>query len=185
MGFVDMAKVPGENMPFWKTAVCALSAGGIAPVFGNPADLSLIRMQADSMLPAAQRQNYQHVFHAMSSVVKEEGAMGLAKGSVPTATRAMALNFGMLGFNTQAKQWLKDAGVTPGSATQVLCDCGLDSRRTMRASRRTRWSRSLLRTTSRSSGGPLACERLGVTRHLSPPGCGDTFLRGRFQRGAF
>lgn len=118
--FVDMAKVPGEAMPFWKTAVCSLSAGGIAAVVGNPADLSLIRMQADSMLPAAQRQNYRHVFHALSSIVQNEGAGGLMKGSVPTATRAMALNFGMLGFNTQAKQWLKDAGVTPGSATQVF-----------------------------------------------------------------
>jgi len=120
--FVDMAKSPEEKaMPFWKTAICSLGAGGIAAIFGNPADLSLIRMQADTMLPAAQRRNYRHVFHACSSIVKEEGAAGLMKGAAPTATRAMALNFGMLGFNTQAKQWLKDyAGATPGSTLQIF-----------------------------------------------------------------
>ena len=42
--FTAAAAVPGEKMPFWKTTVCALSAGGIAAVVGNPADLSLIRM---------------------------------------------------------------------------------------------------------------------------------------------
>merc|ERR1711871_213190 len=40
------------------------------------------------------------------------GVGGLFKGAVPTATRAMALNFGMLGFNTLAKDKLKDMGVT-------------------------------------------------------------------------
>merc|ERR1719446_1297944 len=41
------------------------------------------------------------------------------KGVIPTATRAMALNFGMLGFNAKAKEWLHDAGVTQGSTAQV------------------------------------------------------------------
>jgi len=118
--FTDMAKQPGQPMPFWKTTVCALSAGGIAAVVGNPADLSLIRMQADSMLPEAERRNYRHVFHALGSIALTEVPAGLLKGALPTATPAMALNFGMLGFNTLAKDKLKDLGCTPGGNVQVF-----------------------------------------------------------------
>jgi len=116
--FTDAAKSPGEKtMPFWKVSACALSAGGIAAVAGNPADLSLIRMQADSMLPEAERRGYKHVGHAFSSIAANEGVMGLFKGSGPTATRAMALNFGMLGFNTKAKDVLGGMGVSGSAQT--------------------------------------------------------------------
>merc|ERR1719157_306047 len=93
-----------DNVPgFAKKSVCALGAGGIAAVMGNPADLALIRMQADSMLPVEQRRNYRGVFHALGSIAGADGPMGLFKGAAATATRAMALNFGMLAFNAQAK----------------------------------------------------------------------------------
>jgi len=119
--FTDAAKSPGEkSMPFWKTTVCALTAGGLAAIIGNPADLSLIRMQADTMLPEAERRNYRGVGHAFSSIVRDEGMGGLFKGSVPTATRAMALNFGMLGFNSLAKDKLADLGVQKGGPAQVF-----------------------------------------------------------------
>merc|ERR1719287_88676 len=85
--FTAAAAVPGEKMPFWKTTVCALSAGGIAAVIGNPADLSLIRMQTDSMLPEAERRNYKGVGDAFGSIIRNEGAMGLFAGAGPTATR--------------------------------------------------------------------------------------------------
>jgi len=110
--FTEAAKTPGEKMPFWKTTVCALTAGGLAAVIGNPADLSLVRMQADTMLPEAERRNYRGVGHALTSTIRDEGMGGLFKGAVPTATRAMALNFGMLGFNSLAKDQLQAAGVT-------------------------------------------------------------------------
>jgi solute carrier family 25 oxoglutarate transporter 11 len=115
--FTDLAKEPGVKMPFYKTALCAVTAGGLAAVIGNPADLSLIRMQSDSMLPEAERRNYRGVIHAFSSIASQEGVGGLFKGAVPTATRAMALNFGMLGFNTLAKDALKDMGVTGATQT--------------------------------------------------------------------
>lgn len=107
------------NAPgFLKKSVCALGAGGIAAVMGNPADLALIRMQADSMLPQAERRNYRGVGHALTSIAKTEGAAGLFKGAAPTATRAMALNFGMLAFNAQGKEILQAAGAPAG--VQVL-----------------------------------------------------------------
>jgi len=116
--FTENAKSAGEKkLPTWKVAICAVSAGGIAAVIGNPADLSLIRMQADTMLPEAERRNYRNVGHALSSIVKTDGAMGLFKGAVPTATRAMALNFGMLAFNTIAKDKLTEMGVQGPACT--------------------------------------------------------------------
>jgi len=114
--FTDMSKdkaydsVPG----FAKKSFCALGAGGIAAVLGNPADLALIRMQSDSMLPAAERRNYSGVGHALSSIASQEGPLALFKGAMPTATRAMALNFGMLAFNAQAKEMLQGAGLPSG-----------------------------------------------------------------------
>jgi solute carrier family 25 oxoglutarate transporter 11 len=69
-------------------------------------------MQADGMLPEAERRGYNNVFAAFSSIVKNEGVGGLFAGAVPTATRAMALNLGMLGGNQVATEQLKAQGLT-------------------------------------------------------------------------
>ena len=68
---------------------------------GSPADLSLIRMQADTTLPAEQRRNYKGVGDALGRIIKEEGIAGLFTGAGPTVVRAMALNMGMLASNDQ------------------------------------------------------------------------------------
>merc|ERR1711972_691634 len=54
--------------------------------------------------------NYRGVGHALTSIAKNEGPAALYSGAVPTATRAMALNFGMLAFNAQGKEMLQAAG---------------------------------------------------------------------------
>eukprot|EP00392_Amoebophrya_sp_AT5.2_P002182 g2187.t1 len=121
--FTDMvAKSPGEkSFPMWKTATCALAAGGLAAILGNPADLSLIRMQTDSMLPKEKQAGYRHAGHAMSSIMKTEGFGGLFKGAAPTSVRAMALNLGMLGGNTAAKDFLsQNVGLDKSSTACVF-----------------------------------------------------------------
>merc|ERR1712039_801295 len=109
--FTASCKEPGKPLSFAANSVCALGAGGIAAVIGNPADLALIRMQADSMKPAAERAGYTNVFTTMSKIVAADGVGGLFAGCVPTASRAMALNFGMLAFNASGKDALKSMGV--------------------------------------------------------------------------
>jgi len=116
--FTAMVKTPGKSLSFAENAGCALSAGGLAALLGNPADLALIRMQADSMKPAAERAGYTNVFTTMGKIVAADGVGGLMAGAAPTATRAMALNFGMLAFNASAKDKLGQAGVT--GAPQVF-----------------------------------------------------------------
>lgn len=91
----------GGNLPLWMKASCGLAAGGLGALIGTPADLSLIRMQADNTLPVEQRRNYKHVGDAFVRILREEGFTGLFKGAAPTITRAMALNMGMLASNDQ------------------------------------------------------------------------------------
>lgn len=125
--FVDMAKSPEEkSLGVMKTAGCALAAGGLAAIVGNPADLSLIRMQTDSMLPKAEQAGYKHAGDAMMSIMRNEGFGGLFKGAAPTSVRAMALNLGMLAGNTQAKNFLsgtcgmdKNSGATVFGASAI------------------------------------------------------------------
>ena len=82
----------GDNLTTYQRVYCSLAAGAIGSFIGNPCDLSLVRMQADSTLPPAERRNYKHVFDAFGRIVKEEGVTSLWNGSTPTIARAMALN---------------------------------------------------------------------------------------------
>jgi len=108
----------GEPLPLYQKAETGLAAGGLGALVGSPADLSLIRMQADSTLPADQRRNYKGVGDALTRIVREEGAGGLFRGAGPTVVRAMALNMGMLASNDQAKEMLEAAGY--GGQTAVM-----------------------------------------------------------------
>jgi solute carrier family 25 oxoglutarate transporter 11 len=85
-----------------------MTAGFIGAVIGNPADLALVRMQADTMLPVAERRNYTNVGNAFSRIVKEEGVMALWRGSTPTVTRAVVLNLAMLAPYDEVKERLNN-----------------------------------------------------------------------------
>jgi len=102
----DALKKEGEKtIPLWKKGVAGLTAGGLGALVGNPADLALIRLQADATLPVEQRRNYTGVINALTRIVKEEGVLGLWKGAGPTVVRAMALNLGMLASFDQSKEY--------------------------------------------------------------------------------
>ncbi|TPX15470.1 uncharacterized protein E0L32_004450 [Thyridium curvatum] len=102
------AKAKGNTVGFGERALAGLSAGGLAAMIGNPADLALIRMQSDGLKPIAERKNYKSVIDALSSIAKSEGIGALWAGAAPTVVRAMALNFGQLAFFSEAKAQLKD-----------------------------------------------------------------------------
>src|SRR5204863_8401014 len=111
------AKEKGTQIGFAERAAAGLSAGGLAALVGNPADLALIRMQSDGLKPVAERKNYKSVIDALSSIAKNEGIIKLWAGSAPTVVRAMALNFGQLAFFSEAKQQLKDYNLSPQAKT--------------------------------------------------------------------
>ena len=109
--FINMAKAraeaKGQPIGFKERAAAGLSAGGLAAMIGNPADLALIRMQSDGLKPAAQRANYTSVIDALLRISRTEGIGALWAGALPTVARAMALNFGQLAFFSEAKTQLK------------------------------------------------------------------------------
>ncbi|RWR72637.1 mitochondrial dicarboxylate/tricarboxylate transporter DTC-like protein [Cinnamomum micranthum f. kanehirae] len=99
----------GKPLPLYQKALCGLTAGAIGASVGSPADLALIRMQADATLPLAQRRNYTNAFHALYRIVADEGVLALWKGAGPTVVRAMALNMGMLASYDQSVELFKDS----------------------------------------------------------------------------
>jgi solute carrier family 25 (mitochondrial oxoglutarate transporter), member 11 len=98
----------GTKVTFLERAAAGLSAGGLAAMVGNPADLALIRMQSDGLKPKDQRANYRSVFDALTRIAKGEGIGALWTGAYPTVIRAMALNFGQLTFFAESKTQLKE-----------------------------------------------------------------------------
>ena len=54
-----------QAIPLYQKAGAGLAAGGLGAMVGSPADLSLIRMQADSTRPAERRRNYKSVVDAL------------------------------------------------------------------------------------------------------------------------
>jgi solute carrier family 25 oxoglutarate transporter 11 len=111
------AKEKGNKIGFAERAGAGLTAGGLAAMIGNPADLALIRMQSDGLKPIAQRKNYKSVIDALSSIAKSEGVGALWAGAAPTVVRAMALNFGQLAFFSEAKQQLKNTSLSANAQT--------------------------------------------------------------------
>lgn len=109
----------GKPLPLYQKALCGLTAGAIGACFGSPADLALIRMQADATLPAAQRRHYTNAFHALYRIVGDEGVLALWKGAGPTVVRAMALNMGMLASYDQSVELFRDS-LGFGEATTIL-----------------------------------------------------------------
>lgn len=94
--WVKVNKNEGSNLSALQRAGCSLVAGSLGSFVGNPCDLALVRMQADTTLPEAERRNYKNVFDAFTRIVSEEGVTALWRGAIPTMTRACALNVSML-----------------------------------------------------------------------------------------
>jgi solute carrier family 25 (mitochondrial oxoglutarate transporter), member 11 len=86
----------GEPLSFGAKTLSGMASGSIAVCIGTPFDVALVRMQADSMKPVAERRGYSSVFNAISRVVKEEGFSKLYSGLLPNILRGMAMNVGML-----------------------------------------------------------------------------------------
>lgn len=118
------AIVAADVLPLSYKAVIGMAAGGIASVVGTPADVALVRMQADNMLPAAQRRNYTGVGNALTRIVREEGVLSLWRGAAPTVVRAIVLNAALLATADQMKEVRRAAQLC-----DAACIVGLAVRR--------------------------------------------------------
>lgn len=96
----------GEPLPFYQKAMIGLTTGGVAAMASNPADMALIRMQADGRLPPEKRIGYRNAADALRRISVEEGTLALWRGAQPTVIRAMVMNCGMLSCYAQSKEYL-------------------------------------------------------------------------------
>ncbi|TKY58707.1 Mitochondrial uncoupling protein 5 [Spatholobus suberectus] len=118
MGLYDMLKKKwsdpnsaGGTMPLPRKIAAGLIAGGIGAAIGNPADVAMVRMQADGRLPPAQRRNYKSVVDAITRMAKDEGVTSLWRGSSLTVNRAMLVTASQLASYDQFKEMILEKGV--------------------------------------------------------------------------
>lgn len=116
MGLYDMLKKKWSdpttgNMPLVQKIAAGLIAGGIGAAVGNPADVAMVRMQADGRLPLAQRRNYKSVIDAISQMAKNEGVTSLWRGSSLTVNRAMLVTASQLASYDQIKETILEKGL--------------------------------------------------------------------------
>nr|USH43029.1 mitochondrial uncoupling protein 5 [Ipomoea batatas] len=116
MGLYDMMKQKWSdpktnNMPLATKIGAGLIAGGIGAAVGNPADVAMVRMQADGRLPAAHRRNYKSVVDAITQMTKNEGVTSLWRGSSLTVNRAMLVTASQLASYDQFKETILEKGI--------------------------------------------------------------------------
>jgi solute carrier family 25 oxoglutarate transporter 11 len=98
-----------DVIDFSKKMEYSLISGAIGSTIGNPADITLVRVQTDSMLPPESRRNYKGVSDAFVRMYREEGLTSFWRGCTPTILRACAMNVGMLVPYDSAKEGLDKA----------------------------------------------------------------------------
>lgn len=109
MGLYDILKKRwtqenGGVLPLHRKIAAGLIAGGVGAAVGNPADLAMVRMQADGRLPLADRRNYRSVGDAIARMTRDEGVRSLWRGSALTVNRAMIVTASQLATYDQAKE---------------------------------------------------------------------------------
>ncbi|XP_047149455.1 mitochondrial uncoupling protein 5-like [Vigna umbellata] len=118
MGLYDVLKKKWSDpnfasgtMPLTYKITAGLIAGGIGAAVGNPADVAMVRMQADGRLPPSQRRNYKSVVDAITRMTKDEGVTSLWRGSSLTVNRAMIVTASQLASYDQFKEMILEKGV--------------------------------------------------------------------------
>jgi len=105
------------DIPFLTKMGCSLTAGGIGALIGTPAEVALVRMQADTVAPVEQRRGYKNVVDALVKIGYKEGLNGYFTGAWPTIVRGLSINVGMLMTFDQFKRW--NAGWAGGEGSQT------------------------------------------------------------------
>jgi len=114
----------GEAVPLWKKIVAGGTAGAVASAIANPTDLMKVRLQTDGMVKGENGEflpkRYTGMTHAFTTIIKEEGVLGLWKGVGPTCGRATALAAAELATYDEVKGLLKaKAGMSDGLALTI------------------------------------------------------------------
>ncbi|XP_058099962.1 mitochondrial uncoupling protein 4-like [Magnolia sinica] len=108
------------TIPLPRKIAAGLIAGAVGAAVGNPADVAMVRMQADGRLPPEQRRNYRSVADAIRRMAKQEGVTSLWRGSSLTVNRAMIVTASQLATYDQVKEMVLEKGLmNDGIGTHV------------------------------------------------------------------
>ena len=97
-----------EGFSFKKKLAVGAFSGFTGSFLATPADLILVRQQADKTLEKGKQRNYKGSFDAVKKIYNSNGIQGLWKGSTPNIVRATILNSAMLTTNYQTKEYLEE-----------------------------------------------------------------------------
>ncbi|CAH8337269.1 unnamed protein product [Eruca vesicaria subsp. sativa] len=116
MGLYDILKTKWtdpetKSIPLTRKLAAGFIAGGIGAAVGNPADVAMVRMQADGRLPLADRRNYKSVLDAIAQMVRGEGVTSLWRGSSMTINRAMLVTASQLATYDSVKETILENGL--------------------------------------------------------------------------
>jgi len=96
----------GVPPSFGMKIMMGMLSGTIGSLVGNPSELALVRMTADSKAAPDQRRNYKGILDCLWRTTKEEGVLALWRGAVPTVLRAAFLSGAAMGITSECKQRL-------------------------------------------------------------------------------
>jgi hypothetical protein len=96
---------PDATGPLMKIPM-GLAAGALGALLSSPADLVMLRMQADGRLPLEARRNYKNPFHALHRIVTTEGVTALWRGAGPNINRAMIVTTSQLVSYSTAQDYI-------------------------------------------------------------------------------
>ncbi|CAF1860690.1 hypothetical protein Bca4012_032933 [Brassica carinata] len=116
MGLYDILKTKWtdpetKSIPLTRKLAAGFIAGGIGAAVGNPADVAMVRMQADGRLPLVDRRNYKSVLDAIAQMVRGEGVTSLWRGSSMTINRAMLVTASQLATYDSVKETILEKGL--------------------------------------------------------------------------
>lgn len=105
-----LAGKKATDISFGNKLLMGCISGAIGSFVGNPSELALVRMTADSKSPPAQRRNYSSVIDCIVRVTREEGVTNLWRGAMPTVGRATLLSAFQMGVTSEAKTKFANTG---------------------------------------------------------------------------
>jgi len=76
---------------FWSRLFVGCASGGIAALISCPAEVSLVRMSSDNVLPPEKRRGYTGVVNAASRIAREEGIPAFWRGCSPFVNRCVVV----------------------------------------------------------------------------------------------
>jgi len=93
-------------LPWYKKLPASMLAGAGGSMVGSPADVVLVRMQADGKAPPELRYNYKNAFDGLFKMAQKEGILSWWRGCGPNVFRAALMSAGQLAAYDQCKQLL-------------------------------------------------------------------------------